>query len=86
MVRTYTLVYPGHNLTCSPASHWDALELKPFAQGYPLAFTLALSERRSLMHHLNHLYSIVLFFTSGGIYNVQLKEKGIKIDGEKLSH
>ena len=60
MVPECTLGCPKHNLTCSPDSHWDALELQSFAQGYPLAFTRALTERRSLMHHLNHLYIIVL--------------------------
>ena len=60
MVPKCTLGYPKHNLTCSPDSHWDALELQPFAQRYPLAFTRALTERRSLMHHLNHLYIIVV--------------------------
>ena len=58
MVPKYTL--GCHNLTCFPDSHWDALELQPFAQGYPLVFTRALTERRSLMHHLNLLYIIVL--------------------------
>ena len=56
MVPKCTLGCPEHNLTCSPDSHWDALELQPFAQGYPLEFTRVLTERRSLMHHLNHLY------------------------------
>ena len=60
MVPKCTSGCPEHNLTCSPDSHWDALELQPFAQGYPLAFTRALTEHRSLMHHLNHLYIIVL--------------------------
>ena len=60
MVPKCTLGCPEHNLTCSPDSHWDALELQPFAQGYPLAFTRALTERRSLMRHLNHLYIIIL--------------------------
>ena len=40
-------------LHVSPDNHWDALELQPFVQWYPLAFTQALTERRSLMHHLN---------------------------------
>ena len=61
MVPKCTLGCPEHNLTCSPNSHWDALELQPFAQGYPLAFTQALTERRSLMRHLNHLYIIFLW-------------------------
>ena len=56
MVPKYTLGCSKYNLTCSPDSHWDALELQPFAQGYPLAFTRALTERRSLMHYLNDLY------------------------------
>ena len=60
MVPKCTLGCPEHNLTCSPDSHWDALELQPFVQGHPLTFTRALTERRSLMHHLNHLYIIVL--------------------------
>ena len=59
MVPKCTLGCPEHNLTCSPDSHWDALELQPFAQGYPLAFTWALTERRSQMYHLNHLHIIV---------------------------
>ena len=59
MVPKCTLGCPEHNLTCSPDSHWDTLELQPFAQGYPLAFTRELTESRSLMHHLNHLYIIV---------------------------
>ena len=61
MVPKCTLGCPEHNLTCSPDSHWDALELQPFAQGYLLAFTWALTERRSLMRHLNHLCIIVLW-------------------------
>ena len=60
MVPKCTLGCPEHNPTCFPDSHWDALELQPFAQGYPLAFTRALTEHRSLMRHLNHLYIIVL--------------------------
>ena len=61
MVPKCTLGCPKHNLTCSPDSHWDALELQPFAQGYPLAFIRALTERRSLIGHFNHLYIIVLW-------------------------
>ena len=60
MVLKCTLGCPEHNLTCSPDSHWDELELQPFAQGYPLAFSRSLTERRSLMHHLNRLYIIIL--------------------------
>ena len=60
MVPKCTLECPEHNLTCSPDSHWDALELQPFAQGYPLAFSRLLTERLSLMHHLNRLYIIIL--------------------------
>ena len=60
MVPKRTLGCPEHSLTCSPDSHWDALELQPFAQGYLLAFTWALTERRSLMHHSKHLYINVL--------------------------
>ena len=61
MVPKCTLGCPEHNLSCSPDSHLDALELQPFVQGYPLAFTRALTERRTLVHHLNHLYIIVLW-------------------------
>ena len=60
MVPKCTSGCPEHNLTCSLDRHWDALELQPFAQRYPLAFTRALAERRSLMHHLNHFYIILL--------------------------
>ena len=35
MVKICTLGCPEHNLTCSPDSHWDALELQTFAQGVP---------------------------------------------------
>ena len=61
MVPKCTLGCPENNLTCSPDSHWDALELQPFAQGYPLALARALTERRLLIRHLNHLYIIVLW-------------------------
>ena len=60
MVPKCTSGCPEHNLICSPDSHWDALELQPFAKEYPLTVTRALTERRSLMRHLNHLYIIVL--------------------------
>ena len=50
-----------HNLTCSPDSHWDALELEPFAPGYPLAFSQSITERSSLTYYSNHSYIIVLW-------------------------
>ena len=67
MVPKCTLGCPEHNLTCSPDSHWDALELQLFVQRYPLVFTQALAERRSLMRHLNHFYIIVLRHTGPNV-------------------
>ena len=59
MVSKCTLGCPEHNFTCYPNSHWDALELYPFAQGCPLAFSRSLTERSSLTHYFIHMYSIV---------------------------